>query len=327
MPITRGKALIAIITTAVLILLFLGIIHRDKMINTMTETIQENMKYQVTETISMNPGPGSKKHPITLVDIHTPSTDQGECMDTKTNPVYKICIYDPKIDKIVSAYLKKDGKWEGAYLPTFQSILKSDPELGFLDIGANIGPWGLLAAAMGHKTIMVEPFPNHTEKIKHSVQVGNVQNNTIIVQNSISDQYSVYSPSFPYGKSNLGALRMVPYKGTGPKMASVHMNDLVPILPFNRALMKLDLEGFEDKGLVHSDELFKAIFIPYVLMEWAFPKYVYKDDSKRVMALINSMTSKGYKPYEYGWKPLSISTWSTWPLDIIWRHNLFTPVL
>ena len=34
----------------------------------------------------------------------------------------------------------------------------SDPELGFIDIGANIGLYSLVALAMGHTVLAVEPF-------------------------------------------------------------------------------------------------------------------------------------------------------------------------
>ena len=34
----------------------------------------------------------------------------------------------------------------------------SDPELGFIDIGANIGLYSLVPLAMGHTVLAVEPF-------------------------------------------------------------------------------------------------------------------------------------------------------------------------
>ena len=40
----------------------------------------------------------------------------------------------------------------------FQNILYSDPDLGFIDIGANIGLYSLVALAIGHTVLAVEPL-------------------------------------------------------------------------------------------------------------------------------------------------------------------------
>lgn len=40
----------------------------------------------------------------------------------------------------------------------FQNVLYSDKELGVIDIGANIGVYSLVALAMGHQVLAVEPL-------------------------------------------------------------------------------------------------------------------------------------------------------------------------
>ena len=189
-----------------------------------------------------------------------------------------------------------------------------------LDLG------GLLAATMGHKTVMVEPYPDHVSKIKKSVQIGKITENVVLIENALSDSYEEYTTHLAWGDTNLGAIRMVPYDGNGVRITSVLMDDIVEVITFKRALLKIDAEGFEDKALSRSDKLFKDIFIPYVLMEWAFPKYVFRHDVKRVKTFINIMVEKGYLPYDYGWKPLLIAKWVDWPLDLIWGHKLVTPI-
>ena len=263
---------------------------------------------------------------IKVINLQVPSEDPAHCLISKTEPPYKVCIYDTEIDNTVSLHLKNNGLWEKAYIPTFQKILNSDPNLGFIDIGANIGPWGLLAATMGHKTVMVEPYPDHVSKIKKSVQIGKITENVVLIENALSDSYEEYTTHLAWGDTNLGAIRMVPYDGNGVRITSVLMDDIVEVMTFKRALLKIDAEGFEDKALSRSDKLFKDIFIPYVLMEWAFPKYVFRHDVKRVKTLINIMVEKGYLPYDYGWKPLQIAKWVDWPLDLIWGHKLVTPI-
>ena len=58
----------------------------------------------------------------------------------------------------MSAHIRREGIWEPHIVKEFQNIMYSDPELGFIDIGANIGLYSLVALAMGHTVLAVEPF-------------------------------------------------------------------------------------------------------------------------------------------------------------------------
>lgn len=54
-------------------------------------------------------------------------------------------------DMYVSHDLLHTGMWEPHVLYDFQDVLRRDSSLGVIDIGANIGVFSLLAAAMGHQ--------------------------------------------------------------------------------------------------------------------------------------------------------------------------------
>ena len=58
----------------------------------------------------------------------------------------------------MSGTIRRVGIWEPHIVKDFQNILYSDPDLGFIDIGANIGLYSLVALAMGHTVLAVEPF-------------------------------------------------------------------------------------------------------------------------------------------------------------------------
>ena len=45
------------------------------------------------------------------------------------------------------------GRWEPHVVSDYQDVLRRDSSLGVIDIGANIGVFTLLAAAMNHKVI------------------------------------------------------------------------------------------------------------------------------------------------------------------------------
>jgi len=54
----------------------------------------------------------------------------------------------------------------------FQDILYLDPQLGVLDIGAHIGVYSLVSAAMGHNVISVEPFLGNYQRLHKAINLG-----------------------------------------------------------------------------------------------------------------------------------------------------------
>ena len=62
-----------------------------------------------------------------------------------------MCLYESWRDKYVSHDLAHTGLWEPHVLLDFQDVLRRDSSLGVIDIGANIGVYSLLAAAMHHQ--------------------------------------------------------------------------------------------------------------------------------------------------------------------------------
>ena len=63
----------------------------------------------------------------------------------------QVCLYESWRDKYVSHDLAHTGLWEPHVLFDFQDVLRRDSSLGVIDIGANIGVYTLLAAAMHHQ--------------------------------------------------------------------------------------------------------------------------------------------------------------------------------
>ncbi len=62
-------------------------------------------------------------------------------------------------------YILKDGDWRGfrsspcAKEPETVEWIRSFPEGSVLwDVGASVGPYSLIAAALGHKVVAFEPF-------------------------------------------------------------------------------------------------------------------------------------------------------------------------
>lgn len=80
----------------------------------------------------------------------------------------KLNTFDPNIDPIISNWLHRDKIWE----PMMTQLLLEDFKTNkwFLDVGANIGYYTVLALKEGLNTVSVEPKPENFEKLSYNVQ-------------------------------------------------------------------------------------------------------------------------------------------------------------
>ena len=95
------------------------------------------------------------------------------------------------------------------------------------------------------------------------------------------------------------------------------MSDLATVVNFSKALMKIDIEGYEETALHCSEKLFNKVFISVIMMEWAAMK---KEPPKRIKPMLNWFQSKRYKAFMVigsQLKPLDFSQWQTWSFDTV----------
>ena len=90
---------------------------------------------------------------------------------------------------------------------------------------------------------------------------------------------------------------------------------------YERAILKIDIEGFEPYAFMHAKELFDSIDIPVIFMEWGnFPKQ--HDAHTEIKNMIDFLLS--YKLIPYGNNmALRKESWLTWPWDIVWKKAGF----
>lgn len=98
-----------------------------------------------------------------------------ECIVLRIKPSTHVCLHPTDIDVHVSLHLRGDGLWEPHIVRTFQNLLYQDPQLGVYDIGANIGQYTLLAAAMGRKVVAVEPYLPNLRRLHKGIKMGKVE--------------------------------------------------------------------------------------------------------------------------------------------------------
>ena len=116
-----------------------------------------------------------------VFDIEQDTRDSHECVKSKSTPAVYICIHPIEIDVHVSKSIKYDGIWEAHLMKVFQDLLVTDPELAVIDIGANIGQYSLVAAAMGRPVVAVEARLLHVQMIHHALCLNEMQNSDFVL--------------------------------------------------------------------------------------------------------------------------------------------------
>jgi len=55
-------------------------------------------------------------------------------------------------------------------------------------------------------------------------------------------------------------------------VTTVVMDDLLEVVDFRRAVMKMDIEGHERHAFLHANRLFDNVNVDYIFMEWLILK-------------------------------------------------------
>lgn len=56
------------------------------------------------------------------------------------------------------------------------------------------------------------------------------------------------------------------------QVTTILLDDLLEVLTFDRAIIKIDSQGYEHKAFQHANKLLDTVFVPYIYMEWLLMK-------------------------------------------------------
>ena len=271
-----------------------------------------------------------------LYDTSTYINEDYECISLSIRPTTPICLYPDAQDIHVSRHLRQDGIWEPHIVKEFQNILYGDSELAVIDIGANIGEYSLLAAVMGHKVVSVEPYIENLKHIHQAVRIANISDRIIAIQNAVSDTREIFFLKMWSNNQGGGSLQMrnpnpdcEDEECRPPKAWTIYMDDLLEVVNFKKAIIKIDIEGHEHRAFRHCQRLLDQIYVPYIFMEWLKLKSYYgseiteSEDKDLTHNLVDMLTAKGYTPYAgITMEKLTPGFWFAWPDDVLWKHEL-----
>jgi FkbM family methyltransferase len=243
-----------------------------------------------------------------------------------------ICVHDPKNDKYVSSSLKSQGVWEYPNVNFFMKVLRADPSLQVLDLGAQLGQYTLYATTLGRLSVAVEPFYDNYIRLHASAMRGNLTDKITLVNNGLSDKRGEVKRLLRSEDNNGGQKIDDSINGSLTNqtqtnqaddkysLVTIEMNDLAAVLPqnFTQALMKIDIEGYEFKAFKKAGVLLKRVHVPVIMFEWLEKNDPERFPDSEVDEFFRFMKANGYTPREIdSLNELSISLHRVWPKDIL----------
>jgi FkbM family methyltransferase len=146
----------------------------------------------------------------------------------------------------------------------FLSGQPNPSEALFVDVGANVGSYTILAAGVaGSQAVSIEPTPATFASLSRNVAANSLQNRVTLVQVAVGDQSGEIRFSMDrdcenqvVGANYSGASAVVPLRTIDEILA-----DRSPVM------MKMDVEGFEEQALVGATNVLQDSCLQAILLE------------------------------------------------------------
>lgn len=243
--------------------------------------------------------------------------------------VFPVCVYDPSQDVSISAALLHEGTvFEQSNLLGTARWLLQLGDAGLIDIGANIGLFTMMAATQDFPVLAVEPKAENILRLQKAAALKEVWGHVTLVQNGISDVRSrmrLISHRKEQGRTVVVCNKLCRNYDNDVCLENpidtILMDDLLEVITFKKAVMKIDIEGHEIRAFARSELLFKEVHIPLILMEWAWRQNFQsrsEADRQEVEGFIDLLLSRGYQPQHENGEVLNVEKWDMWPTDVYW---------
>jgi FkbM family methyltransferase len=186
------------------------------------------------------------------------------------------------------------GVWEPHETSLIKSLLREGD--AFIDVGANIGYFSLLAAKIvgpSGRVEAVEGAPATAELLRRNVDL-NAMANVAIHPVAVSDRPG-RARMIEIERGNCGGNRL-DFDGPGDEGWAVELTTLDELLPQARySLLKMDIEGAEAKAFRGAERLLAGDDAPNLIFEFT-PEYQRKmgDDPRELLRFLGE---KGYAIY------------------------------
>ena len=220
----------------------------------------------------------------------------------------KFDMYVYKNEDIVSISISSSKFWEARETRNLINILNyysslkniSKDYIYILDIGANVGWYTLFLAKFGYKILAFEPSDVNMYMLRKSFCLNQDLNITLIKKGLYNEEKQC---DFYISKGNIGDGLVFCNKNSSKlpshaiKSGETYLTKLSNYIEFlstkNLALIKIDVEGSEEKAIESGIELFSKYHIPFIFLEFSPPSLVQHETEP--IKLLELFENNGYK--------------------------------
>lgn len=180
---------------------------------------------------------------------------------------FSIVVHDHESDTMISKFIVDSGLWDVHVLKAIEHVARDDCIKGgeALDVGTNLGFFSMALLAMGCSVKGFEMQPRMVELASLSACINGYSDRYQLKLGAVSNIHGAHLQRVNATGGNLGGVGIVEYGGI-----SVHASrvDMMLDLETKISVMKLDVEGHEDKALYGMSGLFERKLIKCIIMEF-----------------------------------------------------------
>jgi len=171
---------------------------------------------------------------------------------SSTKPPFKIWLHNPKKDRFVSKQIEKSGVWDKQLVDPIVEYLQAHPNSTFLDVGANIGFFSLLAASAGAaKVISIEALPSNVVMLAASVASNSFEHIIHVYPYTVgAEEQKGMSVCILTESDNQGHSFVSTQAEDCTKVTMWTIDDILKNAGISKVdFMKIDIEGYEAHAL------------------------------------------------------------------------------
>lgn len=180
---------------------------------------------------------------------------------TVTNPSFKIITHYQ--NDVISNAIRIFRSWEPRLTEIITEMLSKKVNGIFIDVGANLGYYSLLAGSLGYKVVAFEPLNKNYNVFQKSIDQNNFN---IILSNKAVTNQSNQTISLQYVNTNMGGASSF-QQGLSQQATTITLDDYFKDKEEDIAFIKIDTEGYEPEVILGAQNLIKNGKIGIILVE------------------------------------------------------------
>lgn len=163
----------------------------------------------------------------------------------------------------------------------------------FIDIGANVGAYTILASSeINAKTIAIEPVPSTFKNLMDNILINNIQEKV----NALNIGLGSKNGKLKFTKSFDSVNHVATENETDTIEVDIDTLDTILLKEQCPILLKIDVEGFETEVIKGADITLLNKFLKAIIIELNGSGQRYGYDERQIH---NKLLEHGFKPYNY----------------------------